>query len=229
MGDKEQAQRVVWLAKLLSMPRDAFPRLLAGELIGRQAAGYAGLDVLSADLGQLQLRPQAAGRSMAPGGFYWEAIKAWSMITPDVVGGPGQLGHDHVFCNHQITSEAGTPFDPIPWMVRKGIHKVGQVRGLSGIRLYRDQWFELVALRQRIPDLPISAEPRFVLSGPLGEKEVGRASFKEVYLTFRSKVDNYRHFEQKWEEALGVVMGQEEWREVWKRVHESHCSLKVRS
>ena len=166
---------------------------------------------------------------MAPGGFYWEAIKAWSMITPDVVGGLGQLGHDHIFCNRQITSEAGTPFDPIPWMVRKGLHKVGQVRGLSGVGLHRDQWFELVALRQRIPDLPISAEPRFVLSGPLGEKEVGRASFKEVYLAFRSKVDNYRHFEQKWEEALGVVMGQEEWREVWKRVHESHCSLRVRS
>ena len=166
---------------------------------------------------------------MAPGGFYWEAIKAWSMITPRIVGRDGQLGSDHVFYNPQITDEAGLSLTPLPWMVRRGLTKVGQVRGLSGVGMHRDQWFELVEVRSRIPDLPVSGEEtRFILPGPAGDKDVRNISFKEIYLLFRSKVDNERHFEAKWVEALGVDLG-EGWKEVWRRVHGSHCSLKVRS
>ena len=84
--------------------------------------------------------------------------------------------------------------------------------------MHRDQWFELVELRSRIPDLPVSGEEaRFILPGPAGDKDVRNISFKEIYLLFRSKVDNERHFEAKWVEALGVDLG-EGWKEVWRRV-----------
>ena len=176
------------------MPREAFPRVLADALIGRHAAGYAGLGVLSADLSRLSFS-RTPGRTMAPGGFYREAIKAWSMITPRLTGGMGEPGDDLLFHNPQITDEEGNTLNPLPWMVRKGLLKVGQVRGASGVGLHRDRWFQLVELRQRIPDLPITGdEPRYILSGPAGDKDVRQASFKELYLTFRSKVDNPRHF-----------------------------------
>ena len=199
--DKVRAQRVGWLSRLLSMPRDAFPRVLAGALIGAQGAGYSGLDVLSADLSQLKLQSQWRG-SMSPGGFYRGAIEAWSMITPRLTGAGGNLGDDHVFHNYQITSESGSPLTPIPWMARRGLYRVGQVRGLSGVGLSRNRWDELVELRRRVPNIPLADEARFILSTPAGDKEIGQLPFKELYLTFRSKVENSRHFEQKWVEAL---------------------------
>ena len=85
-----------------------------------------------------------------------------------------------------------------------------------------------MALRGRNPDLPLADEASFILSAPAGDKEIGQLPFKELYLTFRSKVENSRHFEQKWVEALGVDIG-DEWKEVWRRVHGSNCSLRVRS
>ena len=228
IGDRVRAQRVGWLIRLLAMPEDSFPRVLAGALIGDQGAGFVGLGVLAADLGRLSLVSRGRGRSMAPGGFYWSAIKAWSMLTIRITGGLGRLGDDHVFCNPEITGEAGTPITPIPWMVRRGLVRVGQVRGHSGIGLHRDRWFELVELRRWMPNLPTSDEPRYILSGPAGDKDVRCVSSKELYLTFRSMVDNERHFEAKWDEALGAgVVG--EWKEVWERLHKSNCSLRVRS
>ena len=178
------------------------------------------------DLGQLKLRSRTAGSTMAPGGFYWEAIKAWSMLTVRAQGGLGRLGHDHIFYNHMITDEAGLPLTPKPWMTRKGILRVGTAQSLSGLGLTREQWFELVYLRQRIPPVPLSDRPHYILSGPAGDKDVRLASFKELYLSFRAKVDNPRHFEEKWEQALGVTVT---WTDIWKRVHESNCSFKVRS
>ena len=53
--DKVRAQRVSWLARLLSMPRGAYPRVVAGALIGQQNAGYYGLDTLLADISKLGL------------------------------------------------------------------------------------------------------------------------------------------------------------------------------
>ena len=182
-------------------------------MIGSQAAGYSGLDVLSADLSQLELRSQWRG-TMSPGGFYREAIQAWSMITPRLTGGPGRLGNDLVFHNPQITDEAGLPLTPIPWMARRGLYRTGQVRGLSGVGLRREQWDQLVELRRRIPDLPLADETHYVLSAPAGEKTMAQLPYKELYLTFRAKVENPRHFEEKWVEALGVDIGVE-WRGIW--------------
>ena len=42
IGDRVRAQRVGWLAQLLAMPPDAFPRVLAGALIGEQGVGIVG-------------------------------------------------------------------------------------------------------------------------------------------------------------------------------------------
>ena len=165
---------------------------------------------------------------MSPGGFYREAIQAWSMITPRLTGGPGRLGNNHVFHNPQITDEAGLPLTPIPWMARRGLYRTGQVRGLSGVGLRREQWDQLVELRRRIPDLPLADETHYVLSAPAGDKTMAQLPYKELYLTFRAKVENPRHFEEKWVEALGVDIG-DEWKEVWRRVHGSHCSFRVRS
>ena len=72
-------------------------------------------------------------------------------------------------------------------------------------------------LRGRIPNLPIADEAHYILPTPAGEKDMAQLPYKELYLAFRSKVDNPRHFEQKWVEALGVDIG-EEWKEVWRRV-----------
>ena len=94
--------------------------------------------------------------------------------------------------------------------------------------LTRTQWDELVELRRRAPVLPTGNDTHFLLSTPSGEKEMGRLPFKELYLTFRSRVENDRHFEEKWARALGVDIGGD-WKEVWKRVHGTHCSLRVRS
>ena len=230
IADKVRAQRVAWLCRLLSMPRDSFPRVLAGVLIGGHAGGYSGLEVLFADLGRLRLTPQRGGHgTMAPGGFYWEAVKAWSMITPRMTGGGLRLGSDRLFYNPQITDEAGFPITPLPWMARRGLFSVGQLRGLSGVGLRRHQWDQLVELRGRIPDLPVTrAGPYFVLPCPTGDKEETCISLKDLYLTFRARVDNVRHFEAKWVQALGADLG-ESWEEVWRRVHGSHCSLFVTS
>ena len=94
-------------------------------------------------------------------------------------------------------------------MVRRGLFSVGQLRGLSGVGLRRHQWDQLVELRGRIPDLPITlVSPYFVLQYPTGDKEKTCISFKDLYLTFRARVDSARHFEAKWVQALGADLGE---------------------
>jgi hypothetical protein len=64
------------------MPMDAYPRVLAGELIGSHGGGYNGLEVLKGLEGGFQVRIGA--------GFYREAKEAWSalsiafLLLPDV-------------------------------------------------------------------------------------------------------------------------------------------------
>ena len=107
---------------------------------------------------------------MSPGGFYREAIEAWSKITPRLTGGSGKLGSDLVFHNPQITDETGSPLIPIPWMAKRGLFRLGQVRGFSGVGLKRAQWEELVELRGKIPSLPLADEARYILSTPAGRQ-----------------------------------------------------------
>ena len=77
----------------------------------------------------------------------------------------------------------------------------------TGVGLRRGRWDELVELRRRIPDLPLADETQYILSFPAGDKEMAQLQFKELYLTFRAKVENARHFEEKWVEALGGYWG----------------------
>ena len=210
------------------MPRDAFPRVLADALIGSQNAGYFGLDILTSDLSQIELKSQGRGRSMAVGGFYWEAIKAWSALSEELNLAQGHLHNDHTFFNPQIRDENGATFKPALWMVRQGLTSVDQVRTISGVGLRRPQWNELVKLRERIPDLPRSDAPIFMFKTKNTSKEIQRVPFKDIYTTFRSKTVNERHFEDKWTDALGIDIG-DEWKNVWTRVHETKCNLKAKS
>ena len=126
-----------------------------------------------------------------------------------------------------IKDQSGSTLRPVSWMVKKGIVEVAQVATHSGVGMKRDQWFQFYALRKHIPNLPSCNTPKFTLAGPT-DKDADKASFKELYLTFRSLTDNHRHYEDKWQIALGGAIN-EEWSNIWKRVHESRCSLRVRS
>ena len=226
--DKVRTQRVGWLSRLLTMPRDAFPRVVAEALIGTQNAGYSGLDILSSDLSNIELKTQGHERSMAVGGFYWEAIKAWSALSQELTLAQGNLHNDHIFFNPQIRDETGATFRPTLWMARHGLMTVDRVRTVSGVGLRRPQWDQLVALRGRIPDLPRSDEPIFMFKTKDEPKDLRRVPFKDIYVTFRSKTTNGRHFEDKWTEALGIDIG-DEWKQVWTRVHKTKCNLKAKS
>ena len=144
---------------------------------------------------------------MAVGGFYWEAIKAWSALSEELNLAQGHLHNDHTFFNPQIRDENGATFKPALWMVRQGLTSVDQVRTISGVGLRRPQWNELVTLRERIPDLPRSDAPIFMFKTKNTSKEIQRVPFKDIYTTFRSKTVNERHFEDKWTDALGIDIG----------------------
>ena len=226
--DKVRTQRVGWLSRLLAMPERAFPRVLAGAIIGKQNYGYYGLDVLTADLTQMNLKPHAA--SMSPGGFYWEAIKAWSSMSEELSLAPGHLHNDHIFFNPQILNQNGETYKPArhKWMQTRDILKVDKAKAISGLGLKRDQWFELVALRERIPDLPHTSNPTFLFKTTTEPKELHRVPFRDIYASFRSKTKEPRHFEEKWKNTLGIDIG-EQWEEVWKGLHATKCSLKVKT
>ena len=106
---------------------------------------------------------------------------------------------------------------------------MGQVRGLSGVGFHRDRWDQVMEMRRRIPDLPVAGVgPYFVFPCPTGDKDERCISLKDLYLSFRARADSVRHYEAKWERALGLDLGGS-WEEVWRRVHGSHCSLFVTS
>ena len=123
--DKVRAQRVCWLARLLSMPRSAYPRVVAGALIGQQNAGYYGLDVLTADIPKLGLKSQGPGKSMAKGGFYWEAILAWSALAPQLALAEGRLYNDYICFNPIITDENNRMYKPSKWMTKRDLYRIG--------------------------------------------------------------------------------------------------------
>ena len=94
---------------------------------------------------------------------------------------------------------------------------------------HRDRWDQVVEMRRRIPDLPVAGVgPYFAFPCPTGEKDERCISLRDLYLSFRARADSVRHYEAKWEQALGVDLGGS-WEEVWRRVHGSHCSLFVTS
>ena len=126
--DKVRTQRVGWLSRLLAMPRNAFPRVLADALIGSQSAGYSGLDILTSDLTQIKPQSQGYGKSMAEGGFYWEAVKAWFALSQELTLAPGNLHNDHLFYNPQLLDDNGATFKPIQWMTQRGLFTMGQIR-----------------------------------------------------------------------------------------------------
>ena len=113
-------------------------------------------------------------------------------------------------------------------MVRRGLTTVDQVCTISGVGLRRPQWDEIVTLRGRIPDLPRSDEPIFMLTTEDEPRDLRRVPFRDIYATFRSKTINARHFEDKWTDALGQDIG-DEWKKVWTRVHKTKCNLKAKS
>merc|ERR1712175_33954 len=100
--DKVCSQRIGWLLKLISLPQDAFPRVVAEALIGDQGCGYKGLDILKADLNQFPLRSQGRGHPMAPGGFYWDAIRSWIRLTPKISLKQDLLYNKQFFYNPMI-------------------------------------------------------------------------------------------------------------------------------
>ena len=226
--DKVRTQRVGWLSRLLSMPEGAFPRVLAGAIIGTQNAGYSGLDILTANLKEMKLKTHT--KSMSTGGFYWEAIKAWSSMSEELSLAPGQLHNDHIFFNPQITDKDGKTYNPTKnqWMAVRGLFKVDHALAISGVGLRRNQWDELVALRGKISNLTLSNNPIFVFKAATGPKELHRVPFRDIYASFRSKKLEQRKYEAKWQEALGVDIG-DQWTNVWKGLHETKCSLRVKS
>ena len=168
---------------------------------------------------------------MAVGGFYWEAIKAWSALSEELNLAQGHLHNDHIFYNPQILDENGETLKPIQWMTQQGLTKVGQVRVNQGLRLgahANRKWDELRTLRERIPDLPPSVTPILMFRTGNEPKDLRRVPFKDVYTTFRSKTHNERHYLDKWTEALGVDIG-DGWKDVWTRLHNTKCNLKAKS
>ena len=167
---------------------------------------------------------------MAPGGFYWDAIKSWIHLSPKINLKQDFDYNGHFFYNSLIKDHTGSTLRAIPWMVKKGLVKVAQVRAHSGLGMKRDQWFQFYEIRKLIPNhlppVPQCNMPKFTLTGPT-DKDADKASLKELYLTYRSLTDSPRHFEDKWQVALGYNIA--DWPEIWKRVHDSRCSLRVRS
>ena len=212
------------------MPENAFPRVLADSLIGDHDWGYRGLTLLTADLTQLKLKPQGQPlqkHTMAPGGFYRDAIEAWKSFADKIELKQDKIYNKQIFFNPSIKDETGETLKPIKWMVKKSILTIPVARAHSGVGMKRDQWFEFTRLRNKFPNIPYSNSPKFTLKIE-PEKDAHNAAFKEIYLAFRSKIDNTRHYEQKWHNALGIDLT-DQWTDIWKRIHESKCSLKSRS
>ena len=113
-------------------------------------------------------------------------------------------------------------------MAVRGLFKVDHALAISGVGLRRNQWDELVALRGKISNLTLSNNPIFVFKTATGPKELHRVPFRDIYASFRSKKLEQRKYEAKWQEALGVDIG-DQWTNVWKGLHETKCSLRVKS
>lgn len=224
LEDKVRAQRVGWLCRLLAMPRDSFPRVVAEFLIRDAAPGYGGLGVLAADLGLLRVGPV--------GGFYGGAIKAWAILNPRIRARPGETGSNRLFYNPGVVDNQGLPLRPVPALERLAIITIGQLRTFHGVGVHRDVWDQIVRLRGFLPaddGRRDGAERRFVFEGVSEDRDDSNISFKELYLAFRSKRPvTERHFEGRWERELGGgLRGQ--WPEIWRGVQQSECSSSVKS
>jgi hypothetical protein len=82
--------------------------------------------------------------------------------------------------------------------------------------------------RERIPEVTSTEEPHFVLAVAQGSRDMRNMPFKDMYLAFRDLVDTYRHYEQKWEEALGRTLGGQ-WPALWGGLHKSGASVYVKT
>ena len=218
--DKVKAQRVAWLCRLLAMPRGSFPRVLAAEMIGDQRWGWRGLEVLGAEARVMEKVGSA---------FYREALKAWRELGPKVVTERGTRASSRLFHNVQIVGADGHPLRSVPWLVLRDVTSVRSLWTLSGLGLGgRGKWDEVARLRGIAPEMPLS-EPHYLFDISEEGKDHTRVSFRELYVAFRRRArSGSRHYEEKWERALGASLDGH-WPDIWRRLHSTPCSLRVRS
>ena len=221
--DKVRTQRVLWLKRLLAMPLDAFPRVLADELIGSQFGGYYGVDSLKGLEGGLRIRAR---------GFYKGAIEAWSVLNLKFFPGNNPIDNYNLFFNPYLTDETGAPFKwkrPLPG---GNISTVGDLKAATRLTGRVSQGVKNIIKRclKFIPNAIAGADkPDFVLEMEDNSTlKLAKASFKDVYSQFRAKARVDRHFMAKWEKALNVSL-EGEWKGIWDALHHSGASYRVRS
>ena len=223
--DKVRTQRVLWLTRLLSMPEDAFPRVLADALIGQCGGGYYGLSSLKAMAGGLQL-----GRLS---GFYKKAIAAWAKLKPEYRHGNSPVDSYRLFYNKLITDDDNRVLKARVIVPNRTVATVRDLRNehaLMGPRTSRAVRRTVERFLLMVPrDVEGAEDPDFVLRlADGGVLELSRASFKEVYVRFRALTKVSNHYETKWETALNMSL-EGQWNGIWETLHQSKASLQAKS
>ena len=220
--DKVRTQRVLWLKRLLSMPEGSFPRVVADELIGSQGGGYFGLASLKGIEGGLKVKSF---------GFYKGAVKAWSRLGLTYGHGNSPVDGYNLFYNKLITGQDGRTLSSRDLPRSATVATVADLRrelgGTARGEAWRRRARRCLAL---IPTGVAGAEaPNFVLVGANGgDLKLSTASSKEVYAQFRGLKTTGRHYEARWENALGMPLNGQ-WEDVWETLHHSGASLHARS
>ena len=224
--DKVRTQRVLWLKRLLAMPGGSFPRALADELIGPQMGGYFGLGSLKGLEGGLKVRAV---------GFYGKAMKAWSKLGLTYRPGNAPVEGYNLLYNKLITKPGGQTLTARDLPKNSPVVTVADLReaarpAANGVRRARGERRGIFRCLTLVPrDVAGADPPDFVLVGASnGDLKLSTASFSEVYAQFRSLKPIERHYETKWETALGTPLGGQ-WTDIWNSLHNSGASLKARS
>ena len=208
----------------MSMPEDAFPRVLADALIGLQNGGYFGLSAL---------RGVESGLVIRSSGFYRGAIAAWLKLKPKYRYGSSPVDSYHLNYNRLITDQQGRVLKGRAIVPDRPVVTVGDLR-VEHANIGRDTPRPVSRnIRSVLAMVPAEVEgaddPGFVLMvGDGAILELGRAPFKVVYARFRALTKVPHHYEAKWEIALGLPLDGQ-WKSIWDTLHQSRASLQAKS
>ena len=224
INNKILAQRLVWLAKLCSMPQDSFTKVIAEEQIGAFEAGYTGLDLIKTNHKLLKVKIEDT--------FYGEVFEIRKRF--EITFAPKneeEINKELLFYNPRILDTEGKPYLPDEALKRIGIFRVKDLRFKKGKHFNKKVFHRIKEIKSTLnitpTNQPAGNESSFTIK--LNEKWIPFEQLKvrDVYRTNHTQYKYKENYKEKWKIILNDPNIQ--WDKIWQSISTATISMETKS